>query len=85
MTKRNLKYALILFGIFIFIGFLIPVSKVIPVEGAVVSDWNSKSFWYEPWGKSEVHKGIDIFSSKGKRLNSSTNGVVLYSGVISLE
>ena len=44
-------------------GLLIPERAVIPVEGATPRDWNAKSFWYEPWGISGVHKGIDIFDS----------------------
>jgi len=55
-----------------------------PVKGATKSDYNSKSFWFFPWGKSVTHKGVDIFSKKGTEINSSTSGLVLYSGEISI-
>ena len=66
------------------VGYLVPEKLVIPVEGASQSDWNAESFWYEPWGKSGVHKGIDIFSAKGTRLNSSSQGLVLFTGNLAL-
>ena len=56
----------------------------IPVESASKQDWNTDTFWYEPWGKSGVHKGIDIFAAKGAKLNSATHGLVVYRGEISL-
>jgi murein DD-endopeptidase MepM/ murein hydrolase activator NlpD len=52
----------------------------IPVEGASTRDWNPKSFWYEPWGKSGVHKGIDIFAPQGKVVRAATPGVVIFRG-----
>lgn len=55
-----------------------------PVKGATKSDYNSKSFWFFPWGKSVTHKGVDIFAKKGTEINSSTSGLVLYSGEISM-
>ncbi len=51
-----------------------------PVDGASVRDWNPKSFWYYPWGRSGVHKGIDIFAPLGTTVRASTGGIVLYSG-----
>ncbi|WP_214611282.1 M23 family metallopeptidase [Zobellia barbeyronii] len=68
----------------IIIGFLIPQDLRMPVKGATKSDYNSKSFWFFPWGKSVTHKGVDIFAKKGTEINSSTSGVVLYSGEISM-
>jgi murein DD-endopeptidase MepM/ murein hydrolase activator NlpD len=53
-----------------------------PVVGASKSDYNAKSFWYYPWGKSVTHKGVDIFAEKGVRVNSATKGLVIYSGNI---
>jgi len=38
------------------------------VLGATPKDWNHATFWYEPWGKSGVHKGIDIFGKKKRML-----------------
>ena len=82
MKKRNK----IVFGILIIIivGFLLPENLKMPVIGASASDFNSQSFWYYPWGKSVTHKGIDIFAKKGTEINSSTSGLVLYAGDISL-
>lgn len=51
-----------------------------PVEGANKSSYNQKSFWFYPWGKSGTHKGVDIFATKGTRLNSATHGIVLFKG-----
>ena len=64
------------------LGLLIPERAVIPVTGASRSDWNKDTFWYEPWGASGVHKGIDIFAAKGTDVIAATGGVVLYSGAI---
>ena len=25
---------------------------IIPIKGATHNDWNPRTFWYEPWGKS---------------------------------
>jgi len=53
-----------------------------PVKDATASDYNSKSFWFYPWGKSVTHKGIDIFAKKGTEITAATSGIVLYSGTI---
>ena len=84
MVLNKKKMSLILIVVIIVGGFLIPENTTIPVKGARHSDWNNKSFWYEPWGKSGVHKGIDIFGKKGQELNSSCNGIVIYTGSNSL-
>ena len=74
----------ILVGLLIIIiaGYLIPSSTIIPVQGASEEDWNSKTFWYHPWGKSGVHKGIDIFAKKGQPVLAASGGIVLFSGNI---
>ncbi|WP_211327803.1 M23 family metallopeptidase [Tenacibaculum lutimaris] len=77
------KRTLILF-IILLTGFLIPQNLKMPVDGAIKSDYNQKSFWYYPWGKSVTHKGIDIFAKKNTKITSSTNGLVLFSGKISM-
>lgn len=64
-------------------GFVMPEQRLIPVENATVSDWNPKSFWYYPWGKSGTHKGIDIFAKKGTNVIAPSGGFILYSGHIS--
>lgn len=61
-------------------GYLLPERLLIPVEGATTSDWNEDTFWYEPWGASGVHKGIDIFAPKGKRVLAATGGLVIFDG-----
>lgn len=66
------------------IGFIIPQNLKMPVQGATKSDYNSKSFWFYPWGKSVTHKGVDIFAKKGTRINSASWGIVIYSGNISM-
>lgn len=61
-------------------GFILPESKTIPVAGASAKDWHPKSFWFEPWGTSGVHKGIDIFAKLDTPLLSTTAGFVVYKG-----
>lgn len=55
-----------------------------PVEKANKTSYNSKSFWFYPWGKSGTHKGVDIFAKEGTNVKSSTHGLVLYSGEIEM-
>ncbi len=57
---------------------------IIPVQGANSNDWNPNSFWYEPWGRSGVHKGIDIFARRGTTVLSSVSGLVVYCGTLEL-
>ena len=77
---KKSKAVLGIFIALIFAGLAIPEDLIIPVKGATEKSWNHNTFWYAPWGKSGVHKGIDIFSSKGMPVISSTNGFVLYKG-----
>jgi len=51
-----------------------------PVKNATPNDWNTQSFWYFPWGRSGVHKGIDIFAPNGTPVRATTGGIILYSG-----
>ncbi|MDR2013206.1 MAG: M23 family metallopeptidase [Rhodanobacter sp.] len=66
------------------IGFLVPEKPLIPVEGATRTDWNPKSFWFEPWGQSGVHKGIDIFAKQGRPVISAVPGVLIYHGQLGI-
>ncbi len=66
------------------LGLFLPARGVIPVTDATANDWNANSFWYSPWGKSGVHKGIDIFAPKGSRVISSTSGFVVYTGNLAM-
>lgn len=78
--KRWIKVSITIAAFTLGIGFVIPERSTIPVHGASNKDWNPRSFWYEPWGKSGVHKGIDIFAARGVPVVSSTYGVALYYG-----
>lgn len=81
--KLKARYIVLLGLVFVIMfGFLIPQTISIPVVGATKSDWNKDSFWYEPWGTSGVHKGVDIFSSKGVPVVAPINMLVLYKGNI---
>ena len=78
----NIKKIAILVVVILLIGFMVPERIKIPVSGASAKDWNSRSFWFEPWGTSGVHKGIDIFAATGQAVISTTDGIVLYAGNI---
>lgn len=62
------------------VGFLIPEGQRMPVVGATANDWHPDSFWYEPWGVSGVHKGVDVFGEKGTPVVTATHQWVLYRG-----
>ncbi len=80
--KKRYKVLLVV-GVILGVGFLIPEPRIIPVLGATDADWNKDTFWYEPWGSSGVHKGVDIFAQKGTPVISSSNLLVLYRGTLS--
>jgi len=82
MSIKKLLFTLCL--LVLTLGFLIPENLVIPVDSATSKDWNEHSFWYEPWGVSGVHKGIDIFADKGQALISSSPSIILYTGELNL-
>lgn len=83
MRRRIGQTAVALLAVLV-TGFLLPERALIPVEGATRADWNPKSFWFEPWGQSGVHKGIDIFAKQGKPVVSAVPGVVIYRGQLSI-
>lgn len=66
----------------VLLGLLPSGAALIPVQDATTADWNQDTFWYEPWGASGVHKGIDIFAPAGQPVVAATAGVVLYSGTL---
>lgn len=66
------------FLIVLVVGLIIPQSFENPVDKADKNSYNSKSFWFYPWGKSGTHKGVDIFAKEGTTVNSSTGGLVLF-------
>lgn len=67
----------------ILIGLLIPSQAIIPVKDAGCNDWNHQTFWFEPWGTSGVHKGIDVFAKDKTPVLAATSGLVVFSGQIS--
>lgn len=73
-----------LLAIILALGLCIPERGVIPVKNATAKDWNSQSFWFSPWGKSGVHKGVDIFAKSGTPVIASTSGLVVYTGNIEM-
>jgi peptidoglycan LD-endopeptidase LytH len=64
----------------ILIGLILPQHSANPVLGADNKSYNSKSFWFYPWGKSGTHKGVDVFAKEGTTVQSSTSGLVLFTG-----
>jgi murein DD-endopeptidase MepM/ murein hydrolase activator NlpD len=66
------------------VGLIIPQNFENPVDKADKKSYNSKSFWFYPWGKSGTHKGVDIFAKEGTSVNSSTGGLVLFKGEIKI-
>lgn len=73
----------LLFGGFLALAllpFLWPERRSVPVVGATAGSFNPRSFWFEPWGPSKVHKGIDVFAPKGTPIVAPIDGIVLYSG-----
>ena len=71
-------------AVLVLIGYALPERLRIPVENATSADWNADSFWYEPWGASGVHKGIDIFAPVGRQAVAAVDGIVLYRGQVRL-
>ena len=57
-----------------------PQSFQMPVSGASRADYNQESFWYHPWGRSGVHRGVDIFARPGTPVQPATPGFVLATG-----
>ena len=80
-SKWGISFACV--AVVVLAGFMVPENPVIPVQNATEKDWNHETFWYEPWGRSGVHKGIDIFAPIGRPVISATRGIVLYQGKIS--
>lgn len=75
--KRILLRTISVIAAIVVIGMLLPQNLKMPVVGASNNDYNHETFWYEGWGTSIVHKGVDVFAKKGTRINSATCGIVL--------
>ncbi|MGR8941991.1 MAG: M23 family metallopeptidase, partial [Gammaproteobacteria bacterium] len=83
-SKWGLIGTLALFIVVVDLGLGYEEDFIIPVEGASPKDWNHNTFWYEPWGNSGVHKGIDIFARRGTAALAAVSGVVVYRGELKL-
>ena len=77
MVKKILLGTLLFIIVIVSVGMLIPQNLQMPVVGAGDKSYNHETFWYEGWGTSIVHKGIDVFARRGTRVNSATIGIVL--------
>ncbi len=77
---KKRKKIFVFISVVLFLGLMIPQNLQMPVEGANASDYNKKSFWFYPWGRSVTHKGVDIFGETGTKIKSSTKGIVLRTG-----
>jgi murein DD-endopeptidase MepM/ murein hydrolase activator NlpD len=84
VRKNKKKIALLIALLLTISGLLIPQNLINPVQGASNKDYNAKSYWYYPWGKSGTHKGVDIFAKEGTQVNSSTGGLVIFKGELAL-
>lgn len=73
-----------LLPILLFVWLIAPEWPRVPVQGASSRDWNPQSFWYEPWGRSGTHKGIDIFARQGTPVIAPSYGLVLFRGEIDM-
>ncbi len=80
IKKKIALYILAFFAI----GLIIPQKFSMPVDKATKTSYHPKSFWYYPWGKSVTHKGVDIFAKEGTTVSSSTAGLVVYCGQITM-
>ena len=77
MIKKILLYTLLTLVTIVVAGLLIPQNLQMPVVGADDNSYNHETFWYEGWGTSIVHKGIDVFAKRGTSVHSATIGIVL--------
>ena len=75
--KRFFLITISIVAAIILIGMLIPQNLKMPVVGADGNDYNHQTFWYEGWGTSIVHKGVDVFAKRGTSVHSATRGIVL--------
>ena len=82
--RRGVRLGFAILAAVVVGGLVLPSVPVIPVQGASERDWSPESFWFEPWGASGVHKGIDIFAAKGTPVVASSAGVVVFCGRIGL-
>jgi len=65
---------------YVLVSLLVPQNIDMPVSGATKNDYNQNSYWAYPWGKSVVHKGVDIFAKKDTPVISATVGILISRG-----
>ena len=75
--RKSIKIVMLGIVIIAIMGFVVPQDLRMPVAGANANSYNHETFWYEGWGSSVVHKGVDIFAKRGTPIHSSTLGIVV--------
>lgn len=75
--RKSIKIVMLGIVIIAIAGFVVPQDLRMPVAGANANSYNHETFWYEGWGSSVVHKGVDIFAKRGTPIHSSTLGIVV--------
>lgn len=75
--RKSIKIIMLGILIIAIVGFVVPQDLRMPVAGANANSYNHETFWYEGWGSSVVHKGVDIFAKRGTPIHSSTLGIVV--------
>lgn len=75
--RKSIKIVMLGILIIAIVGFVVPQDLRMPVAGANANSYNHETFWYEGWGSSVVHKGVDIFAKRGTPIHSSTLGIVV--------
>ena len=75
--KHIFRRVVLVIAAIVLIGLLFPQNLKMPVVGADSNSYNHETFWYEGWGTSIVHKGIDVFAKRGTSVHSATWGIVL--------
>lgn len=78
--KHKVKIVILVPVVIVIGGMLLPADSSIPVAGATRYDWNHQTFWNDRWGRSGVHKGIDIFAEVNRPVISATYGIVILTG-----
>jgi murein DD-endopeptidase MepM/ murein hydrolase activator NlpD len=68
--------------VLLFFYLILPDTFIMPVKGARKKDYDQNAFGAPRVGHK--HKGVDIFATTGTPVLSATDGVVVYTGVLSL-
>lgn len=78
--KHRFKLLALLPVVMFMVVWLMPGKAIIPVQDATFHDWNHQTFWNNRWGRSGVHKGIDIFANVNRPVIAAAPGIVIFSG-----